>query len=297
MAVHEGFRTTAGGLRDCFPLRLYQKAKRLGVWDPVTFDFTQDRRDWQSLDELQRETILSLTSLFVAGEEAVTLDLLPLVVAIAREGRIEEELYLTTFLFEEGKHTELFSRFLHEVAGSPSDLERFHVPSYRTIFYEQLPATMERLLTDTSSEALARASVTYNMIVEGVLAETGYHSYHESLAANGLMPALCSALVEIKRDESRHIAYGVYLLSRLVAEEPEVWDVIEARMQELFPYALGVVTETFEQYEGGVTPFGLELSTFADFATAQFGKRYDRISRARGKSLAEIDAIAEDEAA
>jgi ribonucleoside-diphosphate reductase beta chain len=297
MAVHEGFRTTAGGLRDCFPLRLYQKAKRLGVWDPVTFDFTQDRRDWQSLDELQRETILSLTSLFVAGEEAVTLDLLPLVLAIAREGRIEEELYLTTFLFEEGKHTELFSRFLHEVAGSPSDLERFHVPSYRTIFYEQLPATMERLLTDTSSEALARASVTYNMIVEGVLAETGYHSYHESLAANGLMPALCSALVEIKRDESRHIAYGVYLLSRLVAEEPDVWDVIEARMQELFPYALGVVTETFEQYEGGVTPFGLELSTFADFATAQFGKRYDRISRARGKSLAEIDAIAEDEAA
>jgi ribonucleoside-diphosphate reductase beta chain len=297
MAVHEGFRTTAGGLRDCFPLRLYQKAKRLGVWDPATFDFTQDRRDWQSLDDLQRETILSLTSLFVAGEEAVTLDLLPLVLAIAREGRIEEELYLTTFLFEEGKHTELFSRYLHEVAGSPSDLDRFHVPSYRTIFYEQLPATMERLLTDTSSEALARASVTYNMIVEGVLAETGYHSYHESLAANGLMPALCSALVEIKRDESRHIAYGVYLLSRLVAEEPHVWDVVEARMQELFPYALGVVTETFEQYEGGVTPFGLELSTFADFATSQFGKRYDRIARARGKSLAEIDAIAEDEAA
>jgi ribonucleoside-diphosphate reductase beta chain len=297
MAVHEGFRTTAGGLRDCFPLRLYQKAKRLGVWDPASFDFTQDRSDWDSLDDLQRETILSLTSLFVAGEEAVTLDLLPLVLAIAREGRIEEELYLTTFLFEEGKHTELFSRFLHEVAGSPTDLERFHVPSYKTIFYEQLPATMERLLTDTSSEALARASVTYNMIVEGVLAETGYHSYHESLAANGLMPALCSALVEIKRDESRHIAYGVYLLSRLVAEEPDVWDVIEARMQELFPYALGVVTETFEQYEGGVTPFGLEVSTFAEFATSQFGKRYDRISRARGKTLGEIDAIAEEDAA
>jgi ribonucleoside-diphosphate reductase beta chain len=297
MAVHEGFRTTAGGLRDCFPLRLYQKAKRLGVWDPATFDFTQDRSDWESLDDLQRATILSLTSLFVAGEEAVTLDLLPLVLAIAREGRIEEELYLTTFLFEEGKHTELFSRFLHEVAGSPTDLERFHVPSYKTIFYEQLPATMERLLTDTSSEALARASVTYNMIVEGVLAETGYHSYHESLAANGLMPALCSALVEIKRDESRHIAYGVYLLSRLVAEEPDVWDVIEARMQELFPYALGVVTETFEQYEGGVTPFGLEVSTFAEFATSQFGKRYDRISRARGKTLGEIDAIAEEDAA
>jgi ribonucleoside-diphosphate reductase beta chain len=292
MAVHEGFRTTAGGLRDCFPLRLYQKAKRLGVWDPAAFDFAQDRRDWESLDELQRETILSLTSLFVAGEEAVTLDLLPLVLAIAREGRIEEELYLTTFLFEEGKHTELFSRFLHEVARGATDLDRFHVPSYRKLFYEELPASMERLLADSSPESLARASVTYNMIVEGVLAETGYHSYHESLAANGLMPALCEALVEVKRDESRHIAYGVYLLSRLVADDAAVWEVIEARMQELFPYALGVVTETFERYEDGVTPFGLELSTFTEYATAQFGKRYDRIARARGKSLAQVDTEA-----
>jgi len=289
MAVHEGFRTTAGGLRDCFPLRLYQKAKRLGVWDPAAFDFSQDRCDWEGLDELQRETVLSLTSLFVAGEEAVTLDLLPLVMAIAREGRIEEELYLTTFLFEEGKHTELFARFLHEVAGGPADLDRFHVPSYRKLFYEELPAAMERLLTDSSAEALARASVTYNMIVEGVLAETGYHSYHESLAANNLMPALCNALVEIKRDESRHIAYGVYLLSRLVAEDTAVWDVIEARMQELFPYALGVVAETFDRYEDGITPFGLEMSTFTEFATAQFGKRYDRIARARGKTFEEID--------
>lgn len=295
MAVHEGFRTTTGGLRDCFALRLYQKAKRLGAWDPAAVDLTQDRRDWESLDDLQRETILSLTSLFVAGEEAVTLDLLPLVLAIAREGRVEEELYLTTFLYEEAKHTELFSRFLEEVAGSPTDLERFHVPSYRAIFYEQLPASMELLLTDTSAEAIARASVTYNMIVEGVLAETGYHSYHESLAANDLMPGLCGALVDVKRDESRHIAYGVYLLSRLVSENPSVWEVIEARMQELFPYALGVVTETFAQYEDGVTPFGLREETFTDFAQSQFGKRYDRIARSRGKTLAEVDHEAAEE--
>jgi ribonucleoside-diphosphate reductase beta chain len=296
MAVREGFRSTTGGLRDCFPLRLYQKAKRLGAWDPAAIDLTRDRDDWEALGELERETILSLTSLFAAGEEAVTLDLLPLVHAIAREGRIEEELYLTTFLYEEGKHTELFARFLAEVADSPTDLERFHVPSYRTIFYEELPAAMGRLLADPSREALARAAVTYNMIVEGVLAETGYESYHESLAANDLLPGLREGLVHVKRDEARHIAYGVYLLSRLVAEDATVWEVIEARMNELFPYALGVVSETFEAYEDGVTPFGLEQSTFVDYASSQFAKRYDRISRARGRSLAEIDALADADA-
>jgi ribonucleoside-diphosphate reductase beta chain len=293
MAVREGFRSTSGGLRDCFPLRLYEKAKRLGTWNPGAIDFTRDRVDWAGLDDLQRETILSLTSLFAAGEEAVTLDLLPLVLAIAREGRIEEELYLTSFLFEEGKHTELFARFLSEVADSPTGLERFHVPSYRTIFYEELPSAMNRLLEDSSPEAVARAAVTYNMIVEGVLAETGYHSYHESLAANGLLPGLCAALVHIKRDESRHIAYGVYLLSRLVAADASVWEVIEARMNELFPYALGIVNETFERYEDGVTPFGLEQGMFVEYSTSQFRKRYERISRARGKTPDEIDALAE----
>jgi ribonucleoside-diphosphate reductase beta chain len=295
MAVREGFRSTSGGLRDSFPLRLYGKAKRLGTWDPAAIDLTRDREHWAGFDDLERETMLSLTSLFAAGEEAVTLDLLPLVLAIAREGRIEEELYLTTFLFEEGKHTELFARFLSEVAGSPPELERYHVPSYRTLFYDELPAAMNRLLTDSSPEALARAAVTYNMIVEGVLAETGYESYHASLAANGLLPGLCAALVQIKRDESRHIAYGIFLLSRLVAADPAIWDVIEARMNELFPHALGVVAETFERYESGVTPFGLEQSTFVDFATRQFTKRHDRISKARGKTLAEIDALAEAE--
>ena len=90
--------------------------------------------------------------------------------------------------------------------------------------------------------------------------------------------------------------FGVYLLSRLVAEDAAVWDVIEARMNELFPYALGVVSETFEAYEDGVTPFGLEQSTFVDYASSQFAKRYERISRARGRSLAEIDALADADA-
>jgi ribonucleoside-diphosphate reductase beta chain len=295
MAAHAGFRSTNGGLRDSFPLRLYAKAKRLGTWDPADIDLTRDRADWQTLGDEQKEAILSLTSLFVAGEEAVTLDLLPLILAIARDGRIEEELFLTTFLFEEAKHTELFGRFLTEVTETTDGLDRFHVESYRRLFYEELPESMNRLLADASPAALARASVTYNMIVEGVLAETGYHSYHESLEANGLMPGLCGALVQVKRDESRHIAYGVYLLSRLVAEDPAVWEVIEARMNELFPLALGVVTETFEGYEDQRTPFGIEQGTLLDFATGQFGKRYERIARSRGRSLAEVDALAEEE--
>jgi ribonucleoside-diphosphate reductase beta chain len=272
-------------------MRLYEKAKRLGVWNPSDIDFEPDRADWEAMDGARRKEIVRLTARFLAGEQAVTLDLLPLVLAIAREGRIEEEMFLTTFLFEEAKHTDFFSRWLREVAGSPK-LPRAPEPSVQ-LFDVELPNAMNALLEDQSPRTLARASVTYNMIIEGVLAETGYHSYHRSLAANGLMPGLCAGLVQIKRDESRHIAYGVYLLSRLVAEDDSVWDAIEERMDELRVLTDAIFRFGDDAYPDGINPFGIPVREFSEYASRQFRKRYERIARARDATLAEIEASSE----
>jgi ribonucleoside-diphosphate reductase beta chain len=259
-------------------MRLYQKAKRLGTWDPQALDFMQDRADWLALNDDQQKAILQITSLFQAGEEGVTVDLLPLIMVIAEEGRLEEELFLTTFLWEEGKHVELFRRFLDEVCEARGDLHGFHTPSYRTIFYEELPAAMQRLRHDSSAEAQVRASVTYNMIVEGVLAETGYHSYFLALERNGLMPGLREGIGLVKRDESRHIAYGVHLLSRLIADDPALWEVAEQQMGELLGPAMAFIEESFADY-GPVSPLGVPLEELATFAQSQFAKRLDRIRR------------------
>jgi ribonucleoside-diphosphate reductase beta chain len=272
-------------------MRLYEKAKRLGVWNPSDIDFAQDGADWEVMSDERRTAILRLTARFLGGEEAVTFDLLPLVLAIARQGRLEEEMFLATFLFEETKHADFFSRWLREVAGSPR-LPPAPEPAIK-LFDVELPRSMNALLEDQSPAAIARASVTYNMIVEGVLAETGYHSYHRSLALNGLMPGLCAGLVHIKRDESRHIAYGVYLLSRLVAEDRTVWEVIEDRMTELRPLTESFIRSGYADYPDGVNPFGLRVDEFSDFAAGQFRKRYARISKARDSTLAEIEATAD----
>ncbi len=261
------------------PMRLYQKAKRLGVWDPAAIGLAQDVDDWRGLSEPERDLLLRVTSLFQAGEESVVVDLLPLMQVVAGERRLEEELFLTAFLWEEGKHTEFFCRFLDEVAGGRGDLHRYHTPSYRTLFYEELPRAMGALRDDVSPAAQARAVVTYTMIVEGVLAETGYHGYFTALERSGLLPGLREGLALLKRDESRHIAYGVYVLSRLVQADPELWAVVEQRLDELLPLALGVVHETFAPYEE--MPFGLELEEFVVYATDQFGKRLARIEKAR----------------
>ncbi len=285
--------TSVVGLRyDLFPMRLWEKAKRLGTWNPSDIDFTRDRADWLTLAPDEQDMLLRLTSLFQAGEECVTLDILPLLDVISQEGRLEEQLYLTSFLWEEAKHVEAFRRFFDHVAEEHSDLTRFHSPSYHTIFAIELPGAMGRLRTDASPIAQARASATYNMIVEGVLAETGYHTYHRVLTTRGLMPGMQRVAALLKADESRHLAYGIFLLSRLVAEHGDsVWDAITTRMEELLPSAIAIINEAFSAYPPDRIPFGLEPETFVTFATGQFQRRMERIERARHQSIAQINAL------
>lgn len=291
---HEQFITTsAGGFNRQHPaMRMFQKAKQLGVWDPASIDFSQDQQDWQQMSELERDVALRLVSLFQAGEESVTLDLLPLVMTVAREGRLEEEMFLTAFLWEESKHVEFMRRYLDEVAGAHHDLSHYHSPSYKTIFYEELPRSLNRLLTDPSPTAQAEASVTYNMIVEGVLAETGYYASFEAFKRSNLLPGFTQGLNLMMRDEARHIAYGVFLLSRLIVEHEEVWEVVQQRMMTLVPPAMGVVQEVFSAYDGEM-PYGLTQDEFLGYAMTQFDRRYQRLERAKSQTLEQIYRIAD----
>ena len=128
------------------------------------------------------------------------------------------------------------------------------------------------------------------MIVEGVLAETGYHVYHEVLQRNNLMPGAQRGIALLKQDESRHIAYGIYLLSRLLAENESLWRVVEETMSQLLPTALGIISEAFAAYDK--VPFDLSENEFTLFAMGQFQKRLQRLEKARGASLAEINGVA-----
>jgi ribonucleoside-diphosphate reductase beta chain len=298
---HNSFATTTRGLdRSLPPMRLYEKAKRLGIWNPSDIDLSKDKSDWATLQSDEKDLILRLLAMFVAGEEAVTLDLLPLIRVIAREGRVEEEMFLTTFLFEEAKHTDFFRRFMDVVALSgvegeveasvPNDLTHYHTDNYRRIFYDALPAALSALGADSTPSAQIRASVTYNMVVEGILAETGYHAFFAMLERNDLMPGLRKGISLLKQDESRHIAYGVYLLSRLVAEHPDEWDTLDAQMNDLLPFAIGVIGDAFAAYE--VVPFGLVEDDFVSFATSQFAKRFERLEKARGAGLDAVNRAA-----
>lgn len=282
----QSFKSTREGLDyDMYPMRLWKKAKKLGTWDPAAIDFSQDRADWASLNERERDLLLRLTAQFQGGEESVTYDLLPLLLVMAEQGRIEEEMFLTSYLWEEAKHVEGFNTVLRDVMQAEADLEHYFTDAYRYIFQEAQPRALQALKTDASPASIASASVTYQMITEGVLAETGYHAYYNVLEQRGLMPGLQTLIRKIQQDESRHIGYGVFLLSRLVAEHGDpIWGIIETRMNKLIPFALNNVTETLAPY-GDDIPFGVQADDFMLFGMSQFQKRFTRIEKARRQSL------------
>lgn len=287
-ASRTSFTTTRQGLDpDLVPMRLWRKAKKLGTWDPAAIDFSGDRADWLSLSEVERDLLLRLTAQFQAGEESVAYDLLPILQVMAEEGRIEEEMFLTSYLWEEAKHVEGFDRFLREVTHRTGDLEHYFTEPYRQIFMEALPTALNRLRTDRSPVAVAEAAVTYQMIVEGVLAETGYQAYYSVLESHDLMPGMQAFVRKVQRDESRHVGYGVYLLSRLVAAHGDpVWDAIDARMESLIALAIAHIQETLGAYDP--VPFGLTAEQFVEFGLAQFQKRAQRIEKARSQTLEEV---------
>ena len=94
----------------------------------------------------------------------------------------------------------------------------------------------------------------------------------------------------MKQDESRHIAYGVFLLSRLIAENPQEWENLEMYMNTQLPLAIGVIGDAFARYD--VVPFGLVEEDFVNYAMSQFSKRFERLEKAKGQSLDEINKVA-----
>ncbi len=296
------YSTTKGGFRtDILPWRLYQKGKKL-AWDPADIDLTQDAKDWSEADEARRQLVTGLATTFMAGEEAVTLDIMPLMRAIASEGRAEETLFLTTFISDEAHHAEFFRTWMDEVG--LDSVEDYLTDAHRRVFDEELPRAMGRLETDTSPEAFLDAALTYNHFVEGVLAMTGYWAWGRLFQVQDVFPGMKKGIELIQRDERRHLAYGTYICRRIVAEDPQTWTFVERRMEELRQLGLEFLAGTAEMAFGSVVKFtGMDeeqaagMKAISDAITAEFQQFGERalerrlavIEVARGSSIADVE--------
>jgi ribonucleoside-diphosphate reductase beta chain len=236
------YTSTAGINRDALPWRLWTKSKKL-FWDPADIDYSQDVKDWNEMSEEIRTLVAIGARGFMVGEEAVTLDILPLVRAISDEGRLEETIFLTSFVLEEAKHVDFFRTWFDAIGFDPRSApqvgygggngDNAYQGGGNDIFAGELERVMTRLDNDRSPEAFLDAGLTYNQFIEGVAAIAGYKGWSKFFQMYDVLPGFQKGLQLVQRDERRHIAYGTYLCRRLIAAHPEMWEFVERRWEEL----------------------------------------------------------------
>ena len=292
------YRSTRGLDYESVPWKLWEKSKKL-FWDPADIDFSQDAIDWQEMSDEERTLVALSARGFMVGEEAVTLDIVPLLRCMSDLGRLEDTMYLAMFAMEEAKHTEMFRRWFDAVGLDPASLDDLVLAQQAAlgerrpgVFDGALTRVMRRLDTDKSPQAILDASIIYNQLVEGVMAIAGYQRWDETFRRIGKLPGLEAGLKLTQRDERRHIAYGTYLGTARPRGEPRAMGVARE--------ALGEAHRGLQRRRTARPAPDRGAAEEVQRADAEMMEQYQRLSKRRLEALAvartmnvtEVDASA-----
>ena len=214
-----------------------------GHWQAMALDFSKDRDGWEELSEIQRRSGLWTYSMFLYGEDSVTDNLSPYIDAAPKE---EQKYFLATQQVDEARHSVFFARFFTEVIGAGGSYAAtlaYTEPQlgwgYRKVF-DRLDRMAEELRRDRSLPRFAQGIALYHMVVEATLAQPGQHFIESYFAKAGTMPGFSEGMERVARDEQRHIAFGVKVLSELFRESDECKAAVGELMREVTPWSLAV---------------------------------------------------------
>lgn len=256
-------------------------------WSVADLDFTLDREDWLSSSDLEKKSTLWSHRLFFNGEERVTATLAPFVWAAPTP---EIEIFLSTQMVDEARHTVFFDRWWHDVVGTEArdmnELLREIRPDtnegYNTLFYDRLPSTAQRLASNPRDfDAFVEGVTIYHIIVEATIALTGQRFELESMREMNLTDrGFYRGFTAIARDESRHVSFGIKVLQEAVREDAERYaPLIQKTLVECLPLVTGTLDPPDPRY---ITEFGHTESEILQFAFDSLNKRL----RAIGINLA-----------
>ena len=256
---------------------LYANSKRL-AWDPAAVDLSRDAADWEMIrrdyatEEFAKQ-LHQLCSFFHAGEESVTSTLAPLLGAVSRlELGVDIEMYLTSQIYEEAKHFEFFTRYFHEVLGEDTAAVISELTAApQAVLIDDLDATTDRVRAETDPTrlraALVEAVTHYMGVVEAMLARTGYVGAGDALAARNWLPGLQEGFRLIRRDEGRHVSFGIHFIREMTSAHPELIPVVQHTFERHLPNVLGTI-QAFD-YPHPIVDLG-KLTQYALDAFEQF---------------------------
>ncbi len=223
---------------------LYRRWEQ-GNWKAMDIDFSSDGEGWDALTDIQRKSALWIYSMFFFGEDSVTDNLSPYIDAAPTE---EQKYFLATQQVDEARHAVFFHRFFKEVIGAGDSISATLAFTESQLgwgylgVFERLDRMAEELRRDRSLPKFAQAITLYHLIVEGALAQPGQHFIEDFFVKEGTMPGFSSGMVNVSRDEQRHIGFGVKMLSELLAESDECKAAVVELLRETGQYSVAVFT-------------------------------------------------------
>jgi len=261
-------------------------------WDPYDIEgLEEDKEKFLEYEptESEMEESRMAVARFGAGEEAVTEDLMPLAMVLSD---INDQMFISSQIYEEAKHTQFFDRYWREVFNpvaeelglevtQPTD-QRYFNDDYIAVF-DKTEDAMNRLLEEDTPENRVRAYCHYHLGVESVLAQTGYYGITSAFSDKGSdeialgdwpdSNGLVNGIAKIRSDEGRHVGFGMQKVRGYVQSGEVDESVVQDVLMDLMPHIAGTVSD----FEENVNPVPL-------------------VEYARDKLMRRIDIITEEDA-
>jgi ribonucleoside-diphosphate reductase beta chain len=268
-------------------------------WDPQDIDLEDDVEGVMKLtsddyfDGVGFDILRKGVAMFGAGEKDVTEDLSPLAVVL---DDIDAQMFVTTQLYEESKHAEFFDRYWSEVineverrngmdVSDPTE-DRFLSDKYNEIF-EKNELAMSNLLENSSPKDLVNAYSHYHLIVEGVLAQTGYWAFQKTLGEDNdetpNLPGLLEGFVKIRGDESRHVGFGLHRINENMKNNDISMDVINTTAKDLLPLIQQVFMYIWEDLENPEQYPAVTPRETMNYIQGEHSARMEQIKKSKDK--------------
>lgn len=188
-------------------------------WSIGDLDLDGDRDAWRELPGFVRAEVRGGVERFFLGETAVTETLAPLADAAPTA---ESRFYLCTQLADEARHSVFFIRWLQAVDDDEGvQSSRGDIGGYTRRHWDTAPDYFAGLLDQELRELTAaaqrdrrpedwyRAITLYHLLVEGILGVTAQRTLLEAAKRFPGLRAFRAGLLNVARDESRHIRFGL----------------------------------------------------------------------------------------
>ncbi|MEM0374053.1 MAG: hypothetical protein QXO96_05830, partial [Sulfolobales archaeon] len=184
-----------------------------------SFVVNNDISSITSLSQAEKDAVLGVLSMFLVGKEALSRESITLARVLDRLGFKEEFLFAIKVIEEEFKQTLLIREYIDKIFGKIDAEEAIkYNASFKQLTYEVLPNFSYNLEMNPNEENMIKYLTTFFLALEGIDAVVGYYFFKTFFTKGKELKDLNNFIVVSFIEDSRHIVFGNYLLSKILRD-------------------------------------------------------------------------------